>query len=75
MLLKYATTVRNYEFLILEIEIPSFAKFADKNYYTGQVFVELLVFESTKKSEKSCFCKSCISMKIIILVYGTLIQK
>lgn len=57
MLLKYATTVRNYhgQFLILEIEIPSFAKFADKNYYTGQVFVELLVFESTKKSEKSSF--------------------
>lgn len=49
MLLKYATTVRNYEFLILEIEIPSLAKFA------GQVFVELLVFESTKKSEKSSF--------------------
>lgn len=55
MLLKYATTVRNYQFLILEIEIPSFAKFADKNYYTRQVFVELLVFESTKKSEKSSF--------------------
>lgn len=53
MQLKYATTVRNYQFLILEI--PLFAKFADKNYYTGQVFVELLVFESTKKSEKSSF--------------------
>lgn len=53
--IKICNNCKKLPVLNIRNRIPSFAKFADKNYYTGQVFVELLVFESTKKSEKSSF--------------------